>query len=467
MGAGSSVGGVVSLKNKSFENKENLVIPLRQLAGHLKVYQHCTTGEVLVLVDHDIEDIGYVVDNPKEWFPVTVSKHESKYLETLKVQASLNDNDVLTLDSKISSINIDKSNTFPSLNKNEIIETSLRKNTLPDISYIPKTVGSIGPLRKVEANISPRRLVPLTNPSSDALSPRSPRFKLEDVSSNWTESFKSNVNSLTQSSPAKYVKKIRGGIDLSAIYGKSKSNSSPELRERTLAPEDELKDVENVMGENNDGDDNGTNTDLTRLVRDNLVYDADIRTYSCQICGDIADEAFPMEQLEDHVLRCVTKRELQIRFTDINNSLEPEILLMSKFNSFQMSAFISKAMTHFEKRSALNNQALSLIRRVVNIPYYASDGKWLSLLGDEITRLKSSLQDNLNEHRLTVADGGSDRELYEDMKTLYRILQTAITQINAKRSALRKFNQYIMDVNHFTFLRHLSKGAFSTVYLGE
>ena len=37
--------------------------------------------------------------------------------------------------------------------------------------------------------------------------------------------------------------------------------------------------------------------------------------------------------------------------------------------------------------------------RVASIPYYASDGKWLSALEDEIFRLRSTLLTDLREHR--------------------------------------------------------------------
>mmetsp|Transcript_8380 Transcript_8380/g.8343 ORF Transcript_8380/g.8343 Transcript_8380/m.8343 type:complete len:942 (-) Transcript_8380:171-2996(-) len=467
MGGGSSVGGVVALESKSYDVKENLSIPLKQFSGHLKVYQHCTTGEVLVLVDDDdIKNIGHMIDNPKEWFPVTVSKFETKYLKTLKVQISSNSDDTEPSNANITSIdtvrtlkydtsaNITPMDSVRTL-KNDTSDASFGKN---DFLNIPKALGSIAPSRVAsETSMSSvKRLAPL---APDIISSRSSKLKLGEVDSSWTESSKSAMNSYLPS--PKDIKKTRVGMDDPKKKNKNNYMSTPELRERTLETESEIKGI-------NEGcEDNDANADLTKLVRDNLIYDSDIRSYSCQICGEIADESHSMEQFEDHVLRCVTKKELQIRFNDINNSLEPGLSLMSESNSFQMAAFISKAMAMFEKRSALNNQALILTQRVLNIPYYASDGKWLASLADEINRLKDALRKDLNEHRLTVADSGTDREQYEGMKILHRILQTSIIQINAKRSALRKFNRYIMDVNHFTFLKQCSIGAFSSVYLAK
>ena len=37
-------------------------------------------------------------------------------------------------------------------------------------------------------------------------------------------------------------------------------------------------------------------TVLARLVRENLVYNAESRTHCCQICGDVADDSYPIEQ---------------------------------------------------------------------------------------------------------------------------------------------------------------------------
>jgi hypothetical protein len=139
--------------------------------------------------------------------------------------------------------------------------------------------------------------------------------------------------------------------------------------------------------------------------------------------------------------------------------------------------------------------------RVASIPYYASDGKWLSALEEEILKLRATLLADLREHRyppslcavlvllcslfcyhsglllfciavihacfclhemieccsdtdafiiepfllkeyeitdsdtgsgscsLTVNEGGSDREVYEEMKRLYRILGATVIQV--------------------------------------
>jgi hypothetical protein len=37
--------------------------------------------------------------------------------------------------------------------------------------------------------------------------------------------------------------------------------------------------------------------------------------------------------------------------------------------------------------------------RVASVPYYASDGKWLSELEEEIKRVRSLLLTDLREHR--------------------------------------------------------------------
>lgn len=46
-------------------------------------------------------------------------------------------------------------------------------------------------------------------------------------------------------------------------------------------------------------------------------------------------------------------------------------------------------------------------------------------------------------------------------------LALLILQIHAKRRALRMFDQYVMDVADFTFVKKLCRGAFATVYLAK
>jgi tellurite resistance-related uncharacterized protein len=106
MGSGASIGTTSSkakVSGGSSDNGDNFFVPLSLLHGHLKVYQHCTTGEVMVLVDNVITDIGNIVDKPTEWYVVSVCNKQAQYLESLKVHTSLK-NKNLSRSEKISEL---------------------------------------------------------------------------------------------------------------------------------------------------------------------------------------------------------------------------------------------------------------------------------------------------------------------------------------------------------------------------
>ena len=63
----------------------------------------------------------------------------------------------------------------------------------------------------------------------------------------------------------------------------------------------------------------------------------------------------------------------------------------------------------------------------------------------EILALKRSLEQDVYHHGLKVAATGSDRELYDEMKRLVRILEAALLQTSAKRRSLRQFHQYLLS----------------------
>ena len=104
-------------------------------------------------------------------------------------------------------------------------------------------------------------------------------------------------------------------------------------------------------------------TPLAILVKDNTMYDPDMSTYTCQVCGYVTDDLCPIEVIEDHVMRCVTKKELEEKFSEINSDLNISVSTISQSNLSQMSYYMTKALIMFERRTAFNKVALALVKK--------------------------------------------------------------------------------------------------------
>lgn len=327
MGSGASADhGALKAKVYPSDVGDNYFIPLSNLASHLHVYQHCTTGEIMILVDHMINDIGRIIDTPNDWFPVTVSKKESKYLESLKVHTSLSERDGQSSDDNFNrsfrtneSIHqeIKRHDSVGSLKMggpgsdkgnqrrlSEIADPS-RKGKLPPIS-IPTSL--FGNRPSVESSASSdhvrksKRLQILGSQIDDSILV-TPKISRVDATS--TAGGQKECDSDFGSSPGQPKESPSANISLSrksrGIRGLRLSDDSALFDER--APDDALilekeveVDADMISSAIADCCCLDSSTVLARLVRENLVYNAESRTHCCQICGDVADDSYPIEQ---------------------------------------------------------------------------------------------------------------------------------------------------------------------------
>jgi hypothetical protein len=325
MGAGASTdNGALKAKVYQSDSGDNNFIPLSNLASHLHVYQHCTSGEVMILVDHTINDIGRIIDAPNDWFPVTVSKKESKYLESLKIHTSLNERDGQSSDGnfnrsfrtndsihhemkrhdsveslKVGGIGSDKGNQRKLV---DIAETS-RKGKLPPISIPTSLFGSRTPAETSVTSdnvLKSKRLQILGSliDESNSLTP-----KLSEVDATAAIMGQKDCDGDFGSTPGQskdppsahtlVSKRSRGIRGL-------RSDDSALLEQRTS---DDVLTLEKEVDEDADMISSAvaeccqdSSTVLARLIRENLVYNAESRTHCCQICGDVADDSYPIEQ---------------------------------------------------------------------------------------------------------------------------------------------------------------------------
>jgi serine/threonine protein kinase len=77
MGAAAAKGVVIKGK------KEDLLsIPLSALTGKMRVYQHCETGECMVLVDQDMSNVDGITDKSM-WMRLDLSRKQNTYMQGL------------------------------------------------------------------------------------------------------------------------------------------------------------------------------------------------------------------------------------------------------------------------------------------------------------------------------------------------------------------------------------------------
>ena len=91
MGAGASTGSAnaESRHSTTVESTEHKHVPIAQLIRHLQLYQHGSSGDVLILVDHELKDIPHLVDRPDDWFRVSLAKQQAEYTGGIHIVTSL------------------------------------------------------------------------------------------------------------------------------------------------------------------------------------------------------------------------------------------------------------------------------------------------------------------------------------------------------------------------------------------
>ena len=310
MGAGVSAGGG-ALKSKVFvsEGKDDYFIPLKSLASHLKVYQHCTTGEVLVLVDHLISDIGGIIEKPTDWFQVSVSKKESKYLETLKVITSLSEKEASFGSDRTTDL-IQHSNSLHFINgpdtdrnsrRSGVKADASRKNKLPPITIFPKVAQTSR--RSSDSSLHGKKLPalvavsdPLTT-GEEQLTERENSPELVDKESDGEFHGFMPPRGSSKSTLMPTLRKAKVSHGSNSSNGNNLNNNGRESTEAT----DELDSEIEAEAKINDGAYAENQTDsivtLSKLIKENLVYNSETRTHCCQICGDVADDSYPIEQV--------------------------------------------------------------------------------------------------------------------------------------------------------------------------
>lgn len=83
MGAAGSVNKKYDEHEPTQSRQQELYIPLSSLSEKIKIYQSGETGELIVLIGHNVQEIDDVIPNPGDWHLQTVASNLQKsYLES-------------------------------------------------------------------------------------------------------------------------------------------------------------------------------------------------------------------------------------------------------------------------------------------------------------------------------------------------------------------------------------------------
>lgn len=133
-----------------------------------------------------------------------------------------------------------------------------------------------------------------------------------------------------------------------------------------------------------------------------------------------------------------------------NAVLRPSVLSLTQHNHQQMNICLAKAITMFDEQMAPDNNALLLIKQVIDISVETYDGKKMKKLEAEINSMIHKLSAN------PAAEGGGLAGLKDSLE-----------QLRTKKAVLKDHFQPILKLADFKFLRLLNEGAFAKVYQAQ
>lgn len=84
-------GGASSNVVTKYEAKENeppsveTEVKLSKLGSRLRAFQHSSSGEIMVLIDHDMNSVKDIVGRIDDWYEVHISAKQTEYMASLKL----------------------------------------------------------------------------------------------------------------------------------------------------------------------------------------------------------------------------------------------------------------------------------------------------------------------------------------------------------------------------------------------
>jgi hypothetical protein len=364
-------GGSFLKKRRPVEEKRNsdddVYIPIKYLANHLRVYQHCLRGEVLVLIDEKIDELSSrFIEDAHNWFQVSLSSKEKDYLSSVKVMTTVveTSSDLVTsghlartassalyarslkfdktkFTASDSSNRMRSGKQLPTLSLSPVMKESGKRDgstaALPagslgrvadthmSTKQVPSSIVSeTQDLTSFVASTEQQQQQPQQQLPQNGTSYAPPRSSSEaQVLMEQSHSLPAEQQSLTSNYTVTVSKAAESDhrpsneddveIAVSPAFSEGVEATSS-LPEELLIAGIPLSPAETHLLDH---------AHSHSVIMDNAHVDEDTGNFVCSICGTGGYVTAASPAFEDHVSRCIINKQLSRLFADVDNVLQP------------------------------------------------------------------------------------------------------------------------------------------------
>lgn len=289
MGGGASTALKTNEVSHS-KDKREVFIPVDNLTSHVRVFQHGSSGEVLVMIDQSVES--FIADS-SDWFAVKLCSSQAEYFDTLK----------LSLVAKNSSTQsgLPPSNTDTNLGEKR--SDSDNKHNVETNKLHLDDVSSEHDSHKLDYKADDKRINKLTN--------HSPQSKLS----------KTRLFEPTPYLPPRlYHNDMTNDVRMANMSQSFAHSQSFAVSSGVYSSKDGMSPAPVGGGAKATVDSPRGNRSPRGIIR--------VPT-RCDICGEVYSSA-NIDVVEEHQATCATTSELRKNLEEVNRTLDPVIILMIK-----------------------------------------------------------------------------------------------------------------------------------------
>mmetsp|Transcript_2549 Transcript_2549/g.3967 ORF Transcript_2549/g.3967 Transcript_2549/m.3967 type:complete len:912 (-) Transcript_2549:328-3063(-) len=487
MGSAASLSPLVAKQeiSQSPSNPNELLLPLHNIHNHLRVFQHCVTGEVLVLIDQDVK--GFLPDiSLKDWYEVKLSKSQSIYFGNMKITVAVKE---YQLNASLKS----DSDSPKERRNNDVCQS--------------KAVNEISFRNNSDRNSSRHQLAPL-NLGAKGQDPVSQK-KYPFHTLKRTESSQTDKETDGSKSPVAQMESAGNTIHSSTTTATiisddvevEKSNKST-LRPTTICLSPGIQNSQKNITTTNS---NASAYELTDVVDFQSMEEnySDV-SGACQVCSMSFAKFSNVDEVEVHMRNCSRTMAVTKCFEKADEALHT--LLRKLQLKIEKESALTAAEDSIDFCSQLYD-AQKFVQRAVDIDINVSDPRKFNILQNDFEREILMLQNMLSQliidedqsrrsHQLlplkplkssnnangipsspnAAAGSGASAvlrrrngssPLSNQLSFLLSNLQEALAQVTTKRSALQRHGRFFSYPHDYKFIRALGKGGFGTVYLAQ
>lgn len=420
------------------------IFPIADLATKMRAYQHSVNGEIIVLVGHNIND---VVGSPQEWDEMIMSSTQLSYFNRIQLRTEVNTNTNVESSTFATQSNNSNSNSqikvSNSLAENKSSSTSTRREEMSK-SPTDKDIDEHLEQRDDYSNGIVLAAIDTSFAQPKLNLPLPQILSTQQLHRKHLEALADNANTNDSTSFAK-----SGAKTNDILFYPPPSASSIESN-----------DVETFEDEINEFFD--YDLDILNTVEEKEYFKTESNT-SLPICRFCMTEV-----LSNHGDICPENAEISKEFSNIDELLQTYLSTVNQFNASHMETALMKALKTFELRSKYSHAILRLARSVSNIRCSDEDLRCFDVLQQQIEECLVVLLRKRIDNKSIVCTGGVAGALDEnEIGKLCYMLEDLSNWLKRKRSLLRGYRMYSLNSMDFRFIRTLSSGSFSTVYLAQ